>query len=49
MKMLHPTDATRSKDVPDALVEKFLAGGWVKAEPAKAPVKKSAAPKPPKK
>lgn len=48
MKLLHPTDAGRSKDVPDDLVEKFLAGGWVKEEPKKVPVKKAAS-KPPTK
>lgn len=44
MRLLHPTGASRSKDVPDALVEKFVAGGWRKAEePKKAPAKKAAA------
>lgn len=43
MRLLHPTDPGRSKDVPDDLVEKFLAGGWVKPEPKKAPAKKAAA------
>lgn len=32
MKMTHPVDNWRHKDVPDDLVEKFLAGGWAKAE-----------------
>lgn len=41
MKLLHPTDSGRSKDVPDDLVEKYLAGGWTKAEVEK-PVRKVA-------
>ena len=45
MKLAHPTDSGRSKNVPDDLVEKFLANGWTKVEK---PAKK-AAPKPPKK
>jgi hypothetical protein len=45
MKLLHPTDAGRSKDVPDSLVDRFLAGGWVKAEAPK-PAKKAAAKSP---
>ena len=48
MRLLHPTDAGRSKDVPDALVDEYLAGGWRKPEVKKAPAKK-AAPKPPAK
>lgn len=43
MRLTHPTEPGRSKDVPDELVEKFLAGGWVKVEAPKAPAKKAAA------
>lgn len=43
MKMTHPTDAHRTKDVPDGLVEKYLAGGWTKAEPDPKPTRKRAA------
>lgn len=43
MRLTHPTDPARSKDVPDDRVEKFLAGGWTKVEPKKAPAKKAAA------
>lgn len=46
MRMSHPTDAGRTKDVPDDLVEKFLANGWLKAESPKTPAKKATAPKP---
>lgn len=46
MKMIHPTDSGRSKDVPDALVEKYRANGWTEAEkpaPKKRAAKKAAA------
>ena len=49
MRLLHPTDAGRSKDVPDELVGKYLAGGWRKSEPKKAPRKKAATKPSPKK
>lgn len=45
MKMTHPTDANRTKDVPDSLVEKYEAGGWTKAESAPASTRKRAAAK----
>jgi hypothetical protein len=49
MRLLHPSDPGRSKNVPDGLVEKFLAGGWAKAEVKKTPTKKAAAKSPAKK
>ena len=49
MRLLHPSDPGRSKDVPDALVDKYLAGGWTKAEVKKAPSKRAAAKSPAKK
>lgn len=48
MRLLHPTDAGRSKDVPEDLAEKFLEHGWTKAEAQKTPAKKTAT-KPPEK
>lgn len=45
MQMNHPTDAGRTKNVPDALVEKYLAGGWTEAdvpESSPAPKKRAA-------
>jgi hypothetical protein len=49
MRLLHPSDPGRSKDVPESLVEKYLAGGWRKAEVKKAPSKKAAVKSPAKK
>lgn len=49
MRLLHPTEPGRSKDVPDDLVDKFVAGGWVKVEVKKKPAKKAAAKSSPKK
>lgn len=32
MRVVHPKDPWRSKDIPDAEVEKYLAGGWTLPE-----------------
>lgn len=42
MKVVHPTDPTRSKNIPEAMAEKFLAGGWTVPESKpKAPARRA--------
>ncbi len=42
MKVVHPTDPWRNKNIPDEMAEKFLAGGWTVSESKpKAPARRA--------